>query len=89
MSIQDEPNHDAIEEEAESPPRDPTPKPERPTRLSTVEERLLRLQTDFTQLAPSLLTTTAGLYQLKDSVSWIKRKLCTQQAKYRSQAEQQ
>jgi len=52
MSIQDEPNHDTIEEEAEPPPRAPTPKPERPTHLATVEERLLRLQTDFTQLAP-------------------------------------
>jgi len=71
MPIQNESsNHDATEEEVELPPsRDSTLTPERPTRLSTVEERLLRLQTEFTQLAPSLLTTTTGLYRLKDCES--------------------
>jgi len=88
VSVPDEPIHNEIEEEAESPPRALTPQPERPTRSATIEERLLRLQEDFTQLAPSLLTTTTGLCQLKDSVGGIKRRLRTRQAKYRSQAEQ-
>jgi len=66
-------------------PRITTPPPEKPTRLATVEERLLRLQADFTHLAPDLLNTTTGLYQLKDSVGRIKRRLRARQAKYRSQ----
>jgi len=48
--------------------REKTPPPLEPSRLATVEERLLRLQAEFTQLAPDLLNTTTGVYQLKDSV---------------------
>jgi len=66
-----------------SPPlrRRRTPSPD-PARLATVEERLLRLQAEFTQLAPDLLNTTTGLFQLKGSVGQIKRKLRTCQAKH-------
>jgi len=49
-------------------PKKKTPPPPGLSRLATVEERLLRLQTEFTQLAPDLLSTTTCLYQLKDSV---------------------
>lgn len=66
-------NSQTLEEEIEPPPKELTPRSERSSRLATVEERLLRLQTDFTQLAPSLLTTTTGLYQLKNSVGQIKK----------------
>jgi len=48
------------------------PPPPGPSRLATVEERLLRLQADFTQLAPDLLSTTTGFYQLKDSMGRLK-----------------
>jgi len=65
----------------------PPPPPEKPTRLATVEERLLRLQADFTQLAPDLLNTTTGLYQLKDSVGRIKQRLRARQARHRSQTQ--
>jgi len=51
------------------------PPPPKPSRLATVEERLLRLQEEFTQLAPDLLSTTTGLYLLKDSVGRLKRRL--------------
>jgi len=60
-----------------------------PSRLATVEERLLRLQAEFTQLAPDLLSTTTGLYQLKDSVGHIKRRLRACQVRHRSQSLQQ
>jgi len=80
------PNETEVTEEvAVSPPRPVTSPPEQPTRLVTVEERLLRLQADFTQLAPELLNTTTGLYQLKDSVGRIKRRLRARQARDRSQ----
>jgi len=75
ISTIEEPAPAEIEEEVEPTPRIVTPPPERPSRLATVEERLLRLQADFTQLAPDLLNTTTGLYQLKDSVGRIKRRL--------------
>jgi len=52
-----------------------TPSPPGPSRLAMVEERLLWLQAKFTQLAPDLLNTTTGLYQLKDSVECLKRRL--------------
>jgi len=67
---------------------EPPPQP-RPSRLATVEERLLRLQEEFTQLAPDLLSTTTGLYQLKESVGRLKRRLCARQARHRSQSLQQ
>jgi len=79
---------EGAEEEEVPVSRAATPPSERPTRLATVEERLLRLQPDFTQLAPDLLHTTTGLYQLKDSVGRIKRWLRARQAKYRSQNQQ-
>jgi len=63
--------------------------PPRLSRLATVEERLLRLQEEFTQLAPDLLSTTTGLYQLKDSVGRLKRRLRARQARHRSQSLQQ
>jgi len=66
-----------------------TPPQPRPSRLATVEERLLRLQEEFTQLAPDLLSTTTGLYQLKDSVGCLKRRLRAHQARHRSQSLQQ
>jgi len=65
--------------------QDATPPPEGPTRLATVEERLLCIQADFIQLASDLLNTTTGLYQLKDSVGRIKRRLRARQARHRSQ----
>jgi len=56
------------------------------TILCMVEERLLRLQAEFTQLTPDLLNTTTGLYQLKDSVGRLQRKLRARQARHRSQS---
>jgi len=53
--------------------------PPGPSRLATVEERLLRLQEEFTQLALDLLSTTTGLYQLKDSAGQLKKRLRTRQ----------
>jgi len=69
--------------------RETTPPPPEPSRLATIEERLLRLQVIFTQLAPDLLSTTTGLYQLKDSVGQIKRRLRARQARHRSQSKYQ
>jgi len=66
------------------PQKEKTPPPLGPSRLVMVEERLLRLQAEFTQLAPDLLNTTAGLYQLKDSVGRLKRRLRARQARHRS-----
>jgi len=60
--------------------------PPPPSRLATVEERLLRLQEEFTHLAPDLLSTATGLYQLKDSVGRLKRRLRARQARHRSQS---
>jgi len=54
--------------------------PAGPSRLATVEERLLRLQAEFTQLAPDLLSTTTGLNELKGSVGRLKRRLHARQA---------
>jgi len=62
------------------------PPPPKPSRLATVEERLLRLQEEFTQLAPNLLSATTGLYQLKDSVGRLERRLRACQARHRSQS---
>jgi len=71
------------------PEKEKTPPPPGPSRLATVEERLLRLQAEFTQLTPDLLSTTTGLYQLKDSVGQLKRRLRARQARHRSQSLQQ
>jgi len=71
------------------PMKEKTPLPPGPSRLATVEERLLRLQAEFTQLAPDLLSTTTGLYQLKDSVGQLKRRLRALQARRRSQSLQE
>jgi len=67
-------------EESECPP------PPKPSQLATVEERLLRLQEEFTHLAPDLLSTITGLYQLKNSVGRLKRRLRARQAGHRSQS---
>jgi len=67
---------------------DSTPLPG-PSRLATVEERILRLQAEFTQLAPDLLSTTTGLYQLKDSVGRLKQRLRARQARHRSHSLQE
>jgi len=67
-------------EESERPP------PPKPSQLATVEERLLRLQEEFTKLTPDLLSATTGLYQLKDSVGRLKRRLRARQARHRSQS---
>jgi len=76
-----------LEEEVAPTPRIATPLPDRPSHLATVEEWLLRLQAAFTQLAPDLLSTTTRLYQLKDSVRRIKRRLRARQAKHRSETQ--
>jgi len=68
------------------PQKERTPPPPKPSRLVMVEERLLRLQAEFTQLAPDLLNTTTGLYELKDSVGRLKRRLRARQARHRSQS---
>ena len=60
--------------------------PPPPSRLATVEERLLKLQEEFTHLAPDLLSTTTGLYQLKDSVGRLNRRVRARQARHRSQS---
>lgn len=67
--------------------RETTPPPAGPSPLATIEERLLRLQADLTQLAPDLMNTTTGLYQLKDYVGRIKRRLRVRQARHRSQTQ--
>jgi len=69
--------------------KEKTPPPPGPCRLATVEERLLRLQAEFTQLAPDLLSTATGLYQLEDSVGRLKRRLRARQARHRSQSLQE
>jgi len=59
----------------ETPPRPEkrrTPPLPGPSRLATAEERLIRLQAEFAQLTPELLSATTGLYQLKDSVGRLK-----------------
>jgi len=71
------------------PTKETTPPPPGPSRLATVEERLLRLQAEFTQLAPDLLRTTTGLYQLKYSVGPLKRRLRARQVRHRSQSLQE
>jgi len=63
--------------------KEKTPPPNEPSQLATIEERLLRLQAEFTQLAPDLLSTTTGLYQLKDSVGRLKQRLRARQAWHR------
>jgi len=76
----------------ETPPRpekEKTAPPPGPSRLATVEERLLWLQAEFTQLTPDLLNTTTGLSQLKDSMGRLKRRLRARQARHRSQSLQQ
>jgi len=85
VTTDDEPNDETPpkQEKEESPPSPG------PSRLATVEERLLRLQEEFTQLTPDLLSTTTGLYQLKDSVGRLKRRLRARQARHRSQSLQQ
>jgi len=62
--------------------REPIPPPSGPSRLATIEEWLVWLQADFMQLAPDLLSTTTGLYQLKDSVERIKRRPRACQARH-------
>jgi len=71
------------------PQKEKTPPPPGPSRLVIVEERLQRLQAEFTQLAPDLLNTTTGLYQLKDSVGHLKQRLRARQARHRSQSLQE
>jgi len=60
--------------------------PAGPSRLAMVEERLMRLQAEFTQLAPDLLSTTMGLNELKGSVGHLKRRLRARQAQHRTQS---
>jgi len=72
-----------------TPIKEKTPPPPGPNRLATVEERLIRLQAEFTDLAPGLLSITTGLYQLKDSVGRLTRRLRARQARHRSQSLQQ
>jgi len=80
------PTSSPVTTDDEQPPeRQKTPPPPGPT-LATVEERLLRLQEEFTQLAPDLLSTTTELYRLKDSVGSLKRRLRARQARHRSQS---
>jgi len=82
VTTDDEPN----DETPPKPEKKESPPPPEPSRLATVEERLLRLQEEFTQLTPDLLSTTTGLYQLKDSVGRLKRRLRARQARHRSQS---
>jgi len=76
VTTDDEPN----DETPPKPEKEESPPSPGPSRLATVEERLLRLQKEFTQLTPDLLSTTTGLYQLKDSVGRLKRRLRARQA---------
>jgi len=71
-----------------SPTKEKTLPPPGTSRLATVEEWLLQLQAEFTKLALDLLSTT-GLYQLKDSVGQLKRRLRARQARHRSQSLQE
>jgi len=77
------PQPDNTPSEVIDPPEEEAPTPARPNRLATVEERLLRLQEEFTQLAPDLLSTTMGLSELKGSVGCLKRRLRARQARHR------
>jgi len=72
--------------EVSDPPEEETPTLAGPNRLATVEERLLRLQEEFTQLAPDLLSTTMGLSELEGSVGRLKRRLRARQARHRIQS---
>jgi len=76
ITTDDEPNG----ETPPKPEKEESPLPPGPSRLATVKEQLLRLQEEFTQLTPDLLSTTTGLYQLKDSVGRLKRRLRARQA---------
>jgi len=80
------PRPDNTPMEASNPPDEETPAPTGPNRLATAEERLLRLQEEFTQLAPDLLSTTMGLNELKGSVECLKRRLRARQARHRIQS---
>jgi len=82
------PRPDNTPMEASTPPAEetPAPAPAGPNRLATIEERLLRLQEEFTQLAPDLLSTTMGLNELKGSVGRLKRRLRARQARHRFQS---
>jgi len=77
---------DSTPAEGTDPPEEETPAPAGPNRLATVEERLLRLQEEFTQLTPDLLSTTIGLNELKGSVGRLTRRLCARQARHRIQS---
>jgi len=80
------PRPDNTPVEVSDPPEEETSAPAGPNRLATVEERLLRLQEEFTQLAPDLLSTTMGLSELKGSVGRLKRRLRARQARHRIQS---
>ena len=80
------PQPDSTPSEVKDPPEEEAPAPAGPNRLATVEERLLRLQEEFTQLAPDLLNTTMGLSELKGSVGRLKRRLRARQARHRIQS---
>jgi len=77
IATDDKPTNDGT---TPMPKKEKTPPPPGPSQLAMVEERLLRLQVEFTQSAPDLLNTTTGLYQLKDSVGRLKRRLRARQA---------
>jgi len=86
VATDDKPTNDGtttIPQKGKTPPSPGT------SRLAMVEGRLLRLQAEFTQLTPDLLNTTTGLYQLKDSVGRLKRRLRARQARHRSQSLQE
>jgi len=57
VTTDDEPN----DETPPKPEKKESPPPPGPSRLATIEERLLRLQAEFTQLTPDLLSTATGL----------------------------
>jgi len=80
------PQPDSTPSEVMDPPEEEAPAPAGPNRLATVEERLLRLQEEFTQLAPDLLSTTMGLSELKGSVGRLKRRLRARQARHQIQS---
>ena len=65
------------------------PPPPGPSGLATVEDRLLWLQAEFTQLALNLVSAMTGVYQLKDSAGRLKRKLRARQARHRSHSLQE
>jgi len=80
------PQPDNTPMEVSKPSEEETPAPTGPNRLATVEERLLQLQEEFTQLAPGLLSTTMGLSELKGSVGRLKRRLRARQARHQIQS---